>query len=237
MNAGGHTRFYHLGLQCGGCGEGTEAYLDTFVNADLVTIACSFSVAHLTSGACSFRHYCTRSNDRAMATATTTHGRLWSVSASFSPRLSAISRGQRKGRGGDDRPLNECWWSHAMHAFPSSGTRRRDRSLDAFSNANLVTIACSFSIAHLTSGACSFCATTALDRAIERWQRQRQRMGGYGVYLLPSHPIKPALNRTAFPIDFIPCRRSDGVGPSGFLHLAIIAILALLFDLFLARDL
>ena len=108
--------------------------------------------------------------------------------------------------------------------------RRRDRSLDAFSNADLVTIACSFSVAHLTNGACSFFATTVLDRAIERSQRQRQRMGGYGVYLVHCHPIKPALNRKAFPIDFILCRRSDGVGPSGFLHLAIIAILALLFD-------
>ena len=140
-----------------------------------------------------------------------------------------------KERRGDDRPLNECWWSHAMHAFLSSGTpmrrqRRGDRSLDAFSNANRVTITCSFSVAHLTSGACSFWA-------IERWQRQRQRMGGYGVYLLHFHPIKPALDRKAFPIDFIPCRRSDGVGPSGFLHLAIIAVVALLFDLFLARDL
>ena len=157
----------------------------------------------------------------------------------FASAFRNFKRPKEREGGGDDLPLNECWWSHA---FLSSGTpmrrlRRRDRSLDAFSNANLVTIAGSFSVAHLTGGACSFFATTVLDRAIERWQRQRQRMGGYGVYLVHCHPIKPALDRKAFPIDFIPCRRSDGVGPSGFLHLAIIAILALLFDLFLARDL
>ena len=52
------------------------------------------------------------------------------------------------------------------------------------------------------------------------------------------HPIKPVLDRKAFPIDFMLCSRSDGVDPSGFLHLAIIAILALLvtIHLFFARD-